>query len=201
MCPGETSATAGCLSAVALADLFSCLRLLPSLLWQKVCLLPLAAPQPLAAARNILGRCRLLLALQVSSRCGTKAIFISGFVTLWQQLQFWELKYLLEVRAKHKAHHAMWKSGWKDEIFKNRLPASSPRKLVVFSGARDAACPADGHCRVQLCKVSQRKRQLRKPATRPGLALPGACTPWWSRGGEGESPGSMSFCAPCLTAC
>lgn len=83
---------------------FGCIHSLPFPLWLKVFLLALTALQPLGEAHNCLGRWSFLFVLQASSRHGTKAIFTSVSVTSSQQLQFWELKYWLEVEGE--AHHA-----------------------------------------------------------------------------------------------
>lgn len=44
--------------------------------------------------------------LQTSSRHGTEAVFTSVSVTSSQQLQFWELKYWLEVEGEAQTHRA-----------------------------------------------------------------------------------------------
>lgn len=72
---------------------------------------------------------------------------------------------------------------------KNRQPASFPGKLVVFLGARGAACPPDGCRRAHLCE-SESMEIAAWDASVGTRSVPAGCLcSWGSRTGEGESPG------------
>lgn len=185
-------------------DLFGCIRSLPSSLWWKVFLPALTAPQPLGEAHDFLGSRHFLFVLQASSRHGTEAIFISVFVTSWQQLQFWELKCWLEVErmAQSTPRHVEIRveEGKKEGKGENHQSASSPRKLVVFPCARCATCPPDGCHRVHLCETESIEIAAQDDSNRTRSFPTGCSCSGGHRAGEGESPGWMIFCATCLAA-
>lgn len=79
--------------------------------------------------------------------------------------------------------------GKKERKKENRQPVSFPGKLVVFLGARGAACPPDGYHRAHLCESESMEIAARDTSDGTRSVPAGCLCSWGIRAGEGESPG------------